>query len=144
MTSVLNPEIVEMIYVAVMEPMMLYATNALVPVTGQVGMQKMLKALQRSVAIKGCRAYRTVSLKSELILLKLLPIDIRRDTGSTKARRGEDSHQHFGAVSTCSADSKSALQVLTTPKTYNPLAHLARADIMNIVAEGRKIRLFWE
>ncbi|GBP97789.1 hypothetical protein EVAR_90922_1 [Eumeta japonica] len=37
----------------------------------------MLDALQRSVALKACRAYRTVSLHSALILARLLPLDIR-------------------------------------------------------------------
>ncbi|GBP63825.1 hypothetical protein EVAR_48083_1 [Eumeta japonica] len=32
--------------------------------------------------------------------------------------------------------------MLTGPKTYNPLTH-ARQDIMDIVAEGREVRLFW-
>ncbi|GBP40581.1 hypothetical protein EVAR_41661_1 [Eumeta japonica] len=37
----------------------------------------MLDALQRSVALKACRVYRTVSLHSALILARLLPLDIR-------------------------------------------------------------------
>ncbi|GBP93905.1 hypothetical protein EVAR_90905_1 [Eumeta japonica] len=40
-------------------------------------------------------------------------------------------------------DSRSALEVLTGPKTYHPLAHEARRDISEIVAEGRAVRLFW-
>ncbi|GBP96403.1 hypothetical protein EVAR_90500_1 [Eumeta japonica] len=38
---------------------------------------KMLDAVQRSVALKACRAHRTVSLHSALILARLLPLDIR-------------------------------------------------------------------
>ncbi|GBP33599.1 hypothetical protein EVAR_32097_1 [Eumeta japonica] len=41
------------------------------------------------------------------------------------------------------SDSKSSLQMLTGPKTYNPLAHAARQDIRDIVAEGREVHLFW-
>ncbi|GBP78750.1 Ribonuclease H [Eumeta japonica] len=41
------------------------------------------------------------------------------------------------------SDSKSSLQMLTGPTTYNPLAHAARRDILDIVAEGRGVRLFW-
>ncbi|GBP66115.1 hypothetical protein EVAR_51284_1 [Eumeta japonica] len=41
------------------------------------------------------------------------------------------------------SDSRSALQVLTVPKTYNPLAHSAKADVINIAVEGRMVRLFW-
>ncbi|GBP53033.1 hypothetical protein EVAR_43318_1 [Eumeta japonica] len=37
----------------------------------------MLDAVQRSVALKACRAHRTVSLHSALILARLLPLDIR-------------------------------------------------------------------
>ncbi|GBP15051.1 hypothetical protein EVAR_6691_1 [Eumeta japonica] len=41
------------------------------------------------------------------------------------------------------SDSRSALEVLTGPKTYHPLAHEARRDISEIVAKGRAVRLFW-
>ncbi|GBP36366.1 Putative 115 kDa protein in type-1 retrotransposable element R1DM [Eumeta japonica] len=48
----LSPEIVRTIYVAVIEPIVI-------------------------IALKACRAYRTVSLHSALILARLLPLDIR-------------------------------------------------------------------
>ncbi|GBP66483.1 Eukaryotic translation initiation factor 4 gamma 3 [Eumeta japonica] len=38
---------------------------------------------------------------------------------------------------------RSALKVLTGPKTYHPLAHETRRDISEIVAEGKAVRLFW-
>ncbi|GBP97782.1 Putative 115 kDa protein in type-1 retrotransposable element R1DM [Eumeta japonica] len=41
------------------------------------------------------------------------------------------------------SDSRSSLEVLAGPKTYHPLAHEARRDISEIVAEGRAVRLFW-
>ncbi|GBP22762.1 hypothetical protein EVAR_13553_1 [Eumeta japonica] len=41
------------------------------------------------------------------------------------------------------SDSRSALEVLTGPKTYYPLAHEARRNISEIIAEGRAVRLFW-
>ncbi|GBP08801.1 hypothetical protein EVAR_71225_1 [Eumeta japonica] len=41
------------------------------------------------------------------------------------------------------SDSKLSQQMLTGPKTYNPLAHAARQDIMDIVAKGREVRLLW-
>ncbi|GBP20116.1 hypothetical protein EVAR_5546_1 [Eumeta japonica] len=41
------------------------------------------------------------------------------------------------------SDSRSSLEVLTGSRTYHPLAHEARHDISEIVAEGRVVRLFW-
>ncbi|GBP92213.1 Putative 115 kDa protein in type-1 retrotransposable element R1DM [Eumeta japonica] len=73
----LSPEIVRTIYVAAIEPIVTYASCAWAPATKKLGVRKMLDALQRSVALKACRAYRTVSLHSALILARLLPLDIR-------------------------------------------------------------------
>ncbi|GBP93914.1 Putative 115 kDa protein in type-1 retrotransposable element R1DM [Eumeta japonica] len=64
----LSPEIVRTIYVAAIEPIVTYASCAWAPATKKLGVRKMLDALQRSVALKACRAYRTVSLHSALIL----------------------------------------------------------------------------
>ncbi|GBP88699.1 Putative 115 kDa protein in type-1 retrotransposable element R1DM [Eumeta japonica] len=66
----LSPEIVKTIYVAVIEPIVMYASCAWAPTTKKLGVRKMLDALQRSVALKACRAYRTVSLHSALILAR--------------------------------------------------------------------------
>ncbi|GBP90798.1 Putative 115 kDa protein in type-1 retrotransposable element R1DM [Eumeta japonica] len=41
------------------------------------------------------------------------------------------------------SDFKSSLDVLTGLRTYHPLAHKARRDISEIVAERRAARLFW-
>ncbi|GBP38146.1 hypothetical protein EVAR_80430_1 [Eumeta japonica] len=38
---------------------------------------------------------------------------------------------------------KYSLEILTSSKTYHPLAHTARRDICEVVAEGRAVRLFW-
>ncbi|GBP96413.1 Putative 115 kDa protein in type-1 retrotransposable element R1DM [Eumeta japonica] len=73
----LSPEIVRTIYVAAIEPIVTYASCAWAPATKKLGVRKMLDALQRSVALKACRAYKTVSLHSALILARLLPLDIR-------------------------------------------------------------------
>ncbi|GBP78439.1 Putative 115 kDa protein in type-1 retrotransposable element R1DM [Eumeta japonica] len=73
----LSPEIVRTIYVAVIEPIVMYASCAWAPATRKLGVRKMLDAVQRSVALKACRAHRTVSLHSALILARLLPLDIR-------------------------------------------------------------------
>ncbi|GBP78444.1 Putative 115 kDa protein in type-1 retrotransposable element R1DM [Eumeta japonica] len=72
----LSPEIVRTIYITVIEPTVLYASCAWAPATGKLGVRKMLDAVQRSVALKACRAHRTVSLHSALILSRLLPLDI--------------------------------------------------------------------
>ncbi|GBP93906.1 Putative 115 kDa protein in type-1 retrotransposable element R1DM [Eumeta japonica] len=73
----LSPEIVRTIYITVIEPTVLYASCAWAPATGKPGVRRMLDAVQRSVALKACRAHRTVSLHSALILSRLLPLDIR-------------------------------------------------------------------
>ncbi|GBP24847.1 Putative 115 kDa protein in type-1 retrotransposable element R1DM [Eumeta japonica] len=64
----LSPEIVRTIYVAAIEPIVMYASCAWAPATKKLGVRKMLDALKRSVALKACRDYRTVSLHSALIL----------------------------------------------------------------------------
>ncbi|GBP65205.1 hypothetical protein EVAR_50012_1 [Eumeta japonica] len=42
------------------------------------------------------------------------------------------------------SDSKSSLQMFIGLKIYNPVAHAAKRDILDIVAEGWAVRLFWE
>ena len=73
----LNPEIVRTIYVSVIEPIILYAANVWAPAAEKLMIQKQLGTLQRGFAQKICRAYRTVSLTSALILADLLPLDLR-------------------------------------------------------------------
>ncbi|GBP51310.1 Putative 115 kDa protein in type-1 retrotransposable element R1DM [Eumeta japonica] len=73
----LSPEVVRTIYITVIEPIVLYTSCDWAPATGKLGVRKMLDAVQRSVALMACRAHRTVSLHSTLILSSLLPLDIR-------------------------------------------------------------------
>ncbi|GBP74831.1 Putative 115 kDa protein in type-1 retrotransposable element R1DM [Eumeta japonica] len=68
----LSPEVVRTIYITVIGPIVLYASCAWAPATRKLSVRKMLDAVQRSVALKACRAHRTVSLHSVLILSKLL------------------------------------------------------------------------
>ncbi|GBP39226.1 hypothetical protein EVAR_22630_1 [Eumeta japonica] len=68
--------IVRTIYVVVVEPIVVFASCAWVPAASKLGVRKMFDALQHSVTLKACRANRTVSLHSALILAKLLPLDI--------------------------------------------------------------------
>ncbi|GBP05591.1 hypothetical protein EVAR_71954_1 [Eumeta japonica] len=165
----------------------------------------MLDALQRSVALKACRAYRTPPFRADprevapdiRVREAVRLYEVKRGsesgtsvpTGSSRARglpRNAASralpnsgsralktwiHQQ-STVSHCraahiyrrqdvraaqgdrevkegrigwstSSATQSSLQMLTAPKTYNPLAHAARQDIRDIVAEGREVRLFW-
>ncbi|GBP32083.1 Putative 115 kDa protein in type-1 retrotransposable element R1DM [Eumeta japonica] len=73
----LSPEIFRTIYVAMIESIVMYASCVWVPAARKLGVRKMFDALQRSIALKACRAYQTVSLHSALILARLLPLDIR-------------------------------------------------------------------
>ncbi|GBP24118.1 Probable RNA-directed DNA polymerase from transposon BS [Eumeta japonica] len=204
----LSPGVVRTIYITVIELTVLYASCAWAPATGKLGVRKMLNVVQRSIALKACRAHRTVSLHSALILSRLLPLEIRvreaawlyevkrgKDLGDTFVHREIERPVYFGDLphpahvpefgyesvedldsqtvdrlavvgpqiytngsriegkvgaaltewrdgeETC--DSKSSLEVLTGPRTYHPLAHEARREISEIVAEGRAVRLFW-
>ncbi|GBP79431.1 Retrovirus-related Pol polyprotein from type-1 retrotransposable element R1 4 [Eumeta japonica] len=80
----LNSEIIRIIYTAVIEPIMMYASNTWAPATELEMIRSALSSLQRGFAIKICRAYRTVSLTSAMILAGLLPLDLRG--GGTKQK----------------------------------------------------------
>nr|XP_037871018.1 uncharacterized protein LOC119629397 [Bombyx mori] len=73
----LHPEVIKTIYIAVVEPVILYASSAWAPAANKLGVRKRLNAVQRSFAQKLCRAYRTVSLNSALVLAGVLPLDLR-------------------------------------------------------------------
>ncbi|XP_037868520.2 uncharacterized protein LOC119628836 [Bombyx mori] len=86
----LHPEVIRTIYIAVMEPVILYAASVWAPAVYKLGTQKQLGIVQRGIAQKICRAYRTVSLHSALILAGTLPLDLRvREVAALyRARRG--------------------------------------------------------
>ncbi|KAL0852573.1 hypothetical protein ABMA27_016991 [Loxostege sticticalis] len=73
----LNPEVVRAIYVAVVEPVIMYAASAWAPASSKLGTIKQLSAVQRGLVQKILKAYKTVSLNSALLLAGLLPLDIR-------------------------------------------------------------------
>ncbi|CAH2097271.1 unnamed protein product [Euphydryas editha] len=73
----LNGEIVRTIYVAVIEPIVLYAASVWSPAAEKLSIRKQLNSLQRGFVQKMCKAYRTVSLTSALVLTGLLPLDLR-------------------------------------------------------------------
>ncbi|GBP14732.1 hypothetical protein EVAR_9634_1 [Eumeta japonica] len=75
----------------------------------RLGVRKMIDAVQRSVALKACRAHRSVSLHSALIFSRLLPLDIRvrkaawlydvkrgKDLGDTFVDRELETLVYFG------------------------------------------------
>ncbi|XP_050558906.1 uncharacterized protein LOC126912164 [Spodoptera frugiperda] len=69
----LHPEVVRSIYTAVVEPIVLYAASAWAPAVNKLGIRKQLNVVQRGFAQKLCRAHRTVSLHSALLLAGILP-----------------------------------------------------------------------
>ncbi|XP_072948186.1 uncharacterized protein [Epargyreus clarus] len=73
----LNTEIVRTIYVAVIEPIVTYASSVWFQATDLQMNKSQLEALQRGFAQKTCKAYRTVSLTAALVLSGLLPLDLR-------------------------------------------------------------------
>ncbi|XP_060810843.1 uncharacterized protein LOC132904445 [Amyelois transitella] len=73
----LNSEVVRTIYVAVVEPVIMYASSVWAAATHKLGVQKQLNVVQRGFAQKIVRAYRTVSLNAALLLAGLLPLDMR-------------------------------------------------------------------
>ncbi|XP_046977642.1 uncharacterized protein LOC124543462 [Vanessa cardui] len=86
----LNGEIVRTIYVAVIEPIVLYAASVWSPAVEKLMIQSKLNSLQRGFAQKICKAYRTVSLTSALILSGQLPLDLRVKEAATlfKIKKG--------------------------------------------------------
>ncbi|CAH2211764.1 jg20073, partial [Pararge aegeria aegeria] len=73
----LHPQIIKIIYTAVVEPVVLYAASAWAPATKKLGVRKQLNFIQRSFAQKIAKAYRTVSSNSAMILAGILPLDLR-------------------------------------------------------------------
>ncbi|XP_049868206.1 uncharacterized protein LOC126371572 [Pectinophora gossypiella] len=86
----LHPEVIRSIYTAVIEPIVLYAASAWAPASNKLGVRSKLNSVQRSFAQKMCRAYRTVSLNSALVLAGILPLDLRIQEAASlyEARRG--------------------------------------------------------
>lgn len=73
----LSPEIIKTIYVAVIEPVILYASSVWASAADKIMVQKQLNVIQRGFAQKMCKSYRTVSLNAALVLTGLLPLDLR-------------------------------------------------------------------
>lgn len=73
----LNSEIIRTIYVAVIEPIVLYAASVWYEAAEKIMVKKQLDSIQRGFAQRVCRSYRTVSLTAALLLSGLLPLDLR-------------------------------------------------------------------
>ncbi|XP_063834856.1 uncharacterized protein LOC135084043 [Ostrinia nubilalis] len=86
----LHQDIIRTIYVATVEPIIMYAAAAWAPASKKLGVQKLLSAVQRGFAQKLCKSYRTVSLHSALALAGILPLDLRIQEAAAlyEARRG--------------------------------------------------------
>lgn len=86
----LHPEIIRTIYVAVIEPIILYAASVWAPAVEKLGIQKQLGVVQRGFAQKLCKAYRTVSLHAAIVLAGILPLDLRVQEAAAlyEAKRG--------------------------------------------------------
>ncbi|CAK1591431.1 unnamed protein product [Parnassius mnemosyne] len=86
----LHPEVIKIIYTATVEPVILYAAGAWGSAAEKLMVIKQLQTVQRGIAQKLCKAYRTVSLNSALVLAGILPLDLRvREASSLyEAKRG--------------------------------------------------------
>ncbi|CAH2207795.1 jg27143, partial [Pararge aegeria aegeria] len=87
----LNSEIIRTIYVAVIEPIIMYASSVWAPATQKIMTQKQLNTVQRGFAQKICKSYRTVSLNAALVLAGLIPLDLRIQEAAQlfEAKRGK-------------------------------------------------------
>lgn len=87
----LNSDILRLIYIAVVEPTVLYSASCWADVSDRVYAEKTLNSLIRSFAIKISKAHRTVSLVSSVLLSGLLPLTIRLKENALiyRAKRGE-------------------------------------------------------
>ncbi|CAF4921525.1 unnamed protein product [Pieris macdunnoughi] len=93
----LSPEIIKIIYTAVVEPIVLYAANAWADAANKAYIIKKLDTVQRSFAIKICRAYRTTPLSSLRVLSGLLPLDLRAHENKTlyEIKKGYTACEHL-------------------------------------------------
>ncbi|XP_037296687.1 uncharacterized protein LOC115455319 [Manduca sexta] len=73
----LGPDVIKLLYTAVVEPVVLYGASVWAPASRKLGVRKQLAVVQRGFAQKLTKAYRTVSLNSALLLAGILPLDIR-------------------------------------------------------------------
>ncbi|CAK1585042.1 unnamed protein product [Parnassius mnemosyne] len=73
----LNSEILRTIYLAVVEPTILYAAACWGSVANKVQIRKKLDRITRMFSIMICKAHRTSSLISSTALARIIPLDLR-------------------------------------------------------------------
>lgn len=91
----LNREIIRTIYVSVIEPIVMYAASAWAPAAEKLMTRNQFDSLQRGFAQKICKAYRTVSLTSALVLSGQLPLDLRVIEAATLFKIKKGHSQEF-------------------------------------------------
>ncbi|XP_050563633.1 uncharacterized protein LOC126913011 [Spodoptera frugiperda] len=91
----LNRDIIRTIYVSVVEPIVMYAASAWAPAAEKLMSRNQFDSLQRGFAQKICKAYRTVSLTSALILSGQLPLDLRVIEAATLFKIKKGHSQEF-------------------------------------------------
>ncbi|GBP87884.1 hypothetical protein EVAR_63823_1 [Eumeta japonica] len=105
----------------------------------------MLDVVQHSVAVKACRAHRTASLHSALILLRLLSLDIRAGEAAWlyELRRGKDACRNCGkracrrarqvrfATLSPSCNKRFSNQLYTSPRLFSTVqrTELCRSEL---------------
>ncbi|CAK1589895.1 unnamed protein product [Parnassius mnemosyne] len=73
----LNSDIVRTIYLAVVEPTVLYAASCWAEATEKKYVQRILNRLTRMFSIRICKGHKTISLVSGALLAKIIPLALR-------------------------------------------------------------------
>lgn len=124
----LNREIIRTIYVSVIEPIVMYAAGAWAPAAEKLMTRKQFDSLQRGFVQKICKAYRTASLTSALILSGQLPLDLRVIEAATLFKIKKGHSQEFippGRELECNVHhSKNPHPALLTTTEYERLEDL--------------------
>lgn len=86
----LNSDILRLIYLAVVEPTILYAASVWGDSMSRKIYRKKLDRIQRLFAIRISKSHRTVSLNSSILLARILPLDLRvqEQKGLYEIKRG--------------------------------------------------------
>lgn len=87
----LNSDILRLIYIAVVEPTVLYSASSWAVVSERVYAKRVLNSLTRSFAIKIGKTHRTVSFVASVLLARILPLThrLRENSLIYKIKRGE-------------------------------------------------------
>jgi ribonuclease HI len=72
-----SPEVMQQIYLGAVEPLITYASSVWADAVRKKVNRKKLDAIQRHIAIRSCKGYRTISLVSAQVLSGFMPLDLR-------------------------------------------------------------------